>query len=81
MITGAVINALLSALDAIFSLLPSWTFTPPGNDGVVAFISRANGVVPIHTAITLMLLTLGLIVILRTWDFGVFVFHQFWGSD
>lgn len=81
MITGAVITAVLACLDAVFSLVPGFSFTPGDTHGDIAIVSELNGIIPIQTCVTLILLTFGLILIQRGWDLIVFVFHQFWGSD
>ena len=82
MITKAVVDVFLSALDALFSLLPSWSFSPDSTAaGPLAWAVRANHVFPVFTLLTVLGLWVGLLVLLRTWDFGVFVYHQFWGSS
>lgn len=81
MIIGYVVSALLACIDALVSLFPSFTINLPGNDGVLAIISAADGVVPVHTASQALLLALTILLGLRLFDFGVWVFHQFWGSS
>lgn len=81
MITTFVVSCVLAALDAIFSLLPSWSWTPVANDGIFDVLKNANDVFPIGTLANTLLLMVGLLVAIRLWNFGVFVFHQFWGSD
>jgi len=81
MITGAIVSAILAALDAIFSLLPSWTPNVPTQGAGFHNVILVNQVIPMYAMVQALLAYIALLLLLRVWDFAVFVFHQFWGSD
>jgi len=81
MIVGYVVLALLACIDALVSLFPSWTFTQPDNDGTIAVVSQVNGIFPVHDTALALLAALGLLLLLAAFDAGMWVYHQFWGSD
>lgn len=81
MITDAIFGALFAGLDALLTLLPSWSFPSSVDVGIADFAANLNNVVPIQTAMTVVGAGVALVLGLRLWDLSVFIFHQFWGSD
>ena len=81
MITKWIIDAFMACLDALISLLPSWS--PPSIDSFsfVSIIYNANRVFPVITALLILGLIIALRLAMNLWDHAVFVYHQFWGSD
>lgn len=84
MITDLVVTAILGALTALLSLVPSWTApTMEGSSGLILgqYLSRMNTVLPMGTIVSIIAASLALRLILASWDSIVWLFHQFWGSD
>ena len=82
MITDAVLGALFGGISALLTLMPSWSFpTTSGGASYLAPLTYAGHIIPIQTAATVFALLLALRVLLAGWDFVLFVYHQFWGSD
>lgn len=81
MITTAIVSAVLACLDAVFSLLPNFTLDLPGTSDIWRNLELVNGVFPAVTLARQLTIYLSLLVAIRLWDFGVYVYHQFWGGD
>lgn len=83
MVTDAILGALFAGIGALLSLFP--TFTLPTIDGshnqAILAVAQLNRVVPISTVIEALLAVLGVRLLLSGWDFVVWIYHQFWGSD
>jgi hypothetical protein len=83
-ITDAIVSALLGSLVALVSLLPSWT--PPTADAAghtffIEAVRAVNSIIPLYPVLACAALYLTLLALLRGFDLGVWVFHQFWGSS
>lgn len=82
MVTDALINAVFGGLNALLSLAPNWTLSPPAYEsGYLNIVYDFNKIVPIGDVVSALGIVLGLRVALQAWDFLVFVYHQFWGGD
>lgn len=84
MVTDLIVSALLGALTALTSLIPS--FTIPGlsltaYNGFGGYAHAFDRVFPLSYCITLALFTLTLKLTFVMFDLGVWVFHQLHGSD
>ncbi len=84
MITDAVVHALLGALSALLTLLPSTGNVTLGSGvdtTVMGWAGAANSFVPFSAVVQVLVLLLGLQLVLMAWDVAVWVYHQVWGSD
>lgn len=85
MITDAVLLGLSGFLTTLFDWLPTWTYVPEptGEDGsgIVTLIGSANNVFPVLTIVQVLTAATVVRFALYTWDFIVWVYHQFWGSS
>lgn len=81
MITKLIVDMFMACLDALISLLPSWS--PPIFDpfSFISIAFNANRVFPVATALLLLAAIIVLRLAMNLWDHAVFVYHQFWGSD
>lgn len=82
MITGAVVGALLACLDALLSLMP--TFSLPDSEayhGHLSWVYDVGQLLPVQVVMSMLLIALAVELALRLWDVAVFVYHQFWGSN
>lgn len=83
MITDFILGAVFSGINALLSLMPAFTISPPGNtwSQLIYDIGQVNNIVPMLAIFTVASMLIGLRVALTVWDFILFVYHQFWGSD
>lgn len=85
MITDAIISALLAALDALVSLVPVVTLPVlTVTSFATQFASLISGIhraAPLGDALAVLALGLLVMFALATFDLGVWVYHQFWGSS
>lgn len=85
MITDLIITAVLGGINALLSLMPNWqlpTATENGFGGQIGqYAAMVDEFFPISTIVQIFLSWLGLRLLLAGWDFIVFVYHQFWGSN
>lgn len=83
MITDFIIGAFVSGIGALLSLVPSVTIPDAGETFTqfAGVIGRANKVFPILVAVTCLGAIVTLKIALTAWEFIVFVYHQFWGSE
>lgn len=81
MILGAIVTAFLASLDALLSLLPSWTVPTWPDSAWIGIAVELDAVFPVGVLIWSLFLTLAAVALLQLWDFGVWIFHQFWGSS
>lgn len=83
MITEFIINVFLASLDALTSLIPSFTLPSFSENGTGAFgtIGKLNGLFPVMTLILCLASALIVILALNVWDLTVFIYHQFWGAN
>jgi hypothetical protein len=83
MITEFIINIFLASIDALTSLLPSFSlpsFTENGS-GVFTTIGSLNDLFPVLTLILCLIAAVTVIAALNLLDFGVWIYHQFWGAS
>lgn len=82
MLLDFLIAVLVSFVNAILSLLPTFTFPSPNTTGGIFPLLGALGrVIPLSDIISIVLIALAIIIALYIWDALVFVYHQFWGSN
>lgn len=84
MIVDLIITAILGSINALLSLIPSWTLPTFGHDDGMAFAEYTqamNHIVPITTILSIIGAAIALRVIMYGFDGIVWIFHQFWGSD
>jgi len=82
MITKWIVDAFLAGLDALLSLLPSFTVPTWDNpNGALGQVANLNRVFPVCTLILCILAVVVVMLALYAWDALVFVYHQFWGSN
>lgn len=83
MITKILVTAFLASLNALLTLLPSWTL-PDMDDGgqiVGTYVYFINFIFPVVTILTVITASFALRGIMSGWDLIVWVYHQFWGGD
>lgn len=85
MITVALLDAAVRVLTGLFALIPGYEIdtdsfgTAGGELGSMFF--GFDSYFPVTSTFAAVSLLLGLWVGLAAWNFAVWVFHQFWGSD
>lgn len=84
MITDAIISAFFGGVNALLSLLPSYTL-PTGltNDSgrIGQTVAQLNDVFPVSTVAQIIGLALSLKLIMIGADVTIWIYHQFWGSS
>ena len=85
MITEAIVSILSATFLGFVSLLPRYSFDAGAifaNAGDVGgFAGGLNGFAPIADLGLALVLLVGLKLALMTWNFALFVYHQFWGAS
>lgn len=84
MIIKILVDAMLAAINALFSLIPgqeSGTLSVGDFDSVTSLIWNANGIIPISAIVFSMTAIFGLKIAMVVYDLAIYVYHQFWGSD
>lgn len=81
MITDALVSWFLSALSAVFGLVPSWSAPTDVASNFVGYSSAFNRIIPLALLVTLILASLVMAGLLTLLDLGFKVYHQFWGSN
>lgn len=82
MLVKYVIEAFLAGISSMLSLIPSLSF--PTTDSVPAIFANVypfKDVFPLVWLLTCVGITITLKLALNGWDFIVFAYHQFWGSN
>lgn len=82
MITDFVLGAIFSGINALLSLMPAMTL--PALDERNQFfgiVKDADGIMPIFEIAAGLTAMVAIRLLIQSWDFVVFVYHQFWGSD
>lgn len=81
MITDFLITALLAGFDSVLSVLPTITLPDPdGYVGIGRVIGSIDAVFPLATMLVLLGITIAVELGLRSVEFGIWLYHQFWGS-
>ena len=83
MITDAFLDAVFTGLNALLSLVPSFTFPTPGTGYATELhlVFAIKQIFPIELSVSLFVAYLTMHLLLLGWDLLVFVYHQFWGGD
>lgn len=81
MIIDALIRFVQGMIDALMSFLPVYQLPALETFEFLPYTQRLNRVVPINLAVTLLVASIALRIAFNLWDFVVFVYHQFWGSN
>lgn len=84
MIIKILVDAMLAAINALFSLIPgqdSGTLSVGDFESVTALVWNAGGIIPISQIVFAVTAIFGLKIAMIIYDLAIFVYHQFWGSD
>lgn len=84
MVVDAIVSALLGALNALLSLLPSFTIPTLQGTAVLEMMSYGrvfNRLVPLQYMMDLVAITLAFHITLVAFDGAVWIWHQVHGSD
>ena len=85
MITMALVRFALAAFRTLVDTLPAWTADTSALGtsalGIGTMAGVVNGYFPILLLGGCLALLLGLMVVLAAWRLGLFIYHQFWGSN
>jgi hypothetical protein len=81
MITDLVVTALLAALTALTSLLPPVPVPVASSTRFGELGYTLNQFLPIVQIATAALACLAVYAAMNLWNLGVWVYHQFWGSN
>lgn len=82
MITDAIVGWVLAGLTALLTLLPTWTApTGPSLAFIGGAVNAGDKVFPMTQLVWAILAGFAVEALLRLWDFSIWLYHQFWGSD
>jgi hypothetical protein len=81
-IIDVIVTAFLAALDALFSLLPSFNLPQPDDiPYVFGAILDMDRLFPVRTVMGIFGASIVVILAMRLWDAIVWTYHQFWGAS
>lgn len=81
MITNLIVTAFLAGLDAVLSLFPIVAFPTDVGMSIGNTVGEINLIFPLKLVMQLFVASIAVRIALNTFDMGVWVYHQFWGSD
>ena len=85
MITDAIIAAFFGGINALLSLLPTYSLPVSITNGpglaIGQYATSIDEVIPLGTMVLITGLAFGLKGIFALLDLSVFIYHQFWGSN
>lgn len=82
MITDKILNAFFGGINALLSLMPSFTMPTFGGATLLGqTVSQFEPIFPVGTVFAVIAAALVLRLALSAWDFIAFVYHQFWGAS
>lgn len=82
MITDLIVRAILSAVSAVFTLIPD--FTPPEitlPSIIGGWTNEFGRILALDYLIALVLISLAIAAFVLLMDLALFVYHQFWGAS
>lgn len=83
MVTDVFFQAIFAGISALLTLIPTYSLPDPGNtfSNLVGYMHEADGIVPLQALGGAIAAMVGTLAVLRTADFAVWIYHQFWGGD
>lgn len=81
MIIGFIINAFLTTLDSLVSMLPALSVTSMTDSGAFDTVQVVSGIFPLQAFTEALLMYVAVVTGIAIWDLSVWIFHQLHGSD